>query len=188
MGQGRFTTPKALANFTLAQVRREELMRPMVTANVAMLTIERDAMDLEKGSRNSASWIDSGEKYAVIGLSVSLDDAVPFQRMTPHHWAFADARFDMPPHWREWLGTIRTKEVEGSSLFLLSKVQSQMPDILDGKNAGLKRRVGHFYSGLLLASPFAPAHSPVMLSGSRRDGAALTTLWSCRAREARGGP
>src|SRR6478609_4490123 len=42
--------------------------------------------------------------------------------------------------------------------------------ILDGENAELKRRAGHFYSGLLLASPFAPAHSPVMLSGSRRHG------------------
>jgi hypothetical protein len=76
----------------------------------------------------------------------------------------------MPPHWREWLGTIRTQEVEGSNLFLLSKMRSRAPDILDGENAELKRRAGHFYSGILLASPFAPAHSPVMLSGSRRHG------------------
>ena len=44
----------------------------------------------------------------MIALSVKLDDPVPLQEMTPHHWAFADVRFDMPPHWREWLGTIRT--------------------------------------------------------------------------------
>lgn len=127
-------------------------------------------MSKENGGRNFASWIDDGEKYAVIALCVSLDDTVPFQQMTPHHWAFADKRFDMPPHWREWLGTIRTQEVEGSNLFLLSKTASQTPDILDGENIELKRRAGHFYSGLLLATPFAPAHSPVMLSGSRRDG------------------
>jgi hypothetical protein len=48
----------------------------------------------------------------------------------------------------------------------LSWLESQAPDILDGENVELKRRAGHFYSGLLLASPFAPAHSPVMLSGS----------------------
>jgi len=133
-----------------------------------MLTIERDAV--ETGRRNSASWIDDGDKYAVIALAVKLDDRVPLQQMTPHHWVFADKRFDMPPHWREWLGTIRTQEVEGSNLFLLGKMRSQAPDILDGENAELKRRAGHFYSGLLLASPFAPAHSPVMLSGSRRHG------------------
>ena len=28
-----------------------------------------------------------------------------------------------------------------------------------------KRHAGHFYAGLLLASPFAPAHKPVMLAG-----------------------
>jgi hypothetical protein len=133
-----------------------------------MLTIGRDAV--EKCGRNSASWIDDGDKYAVIALAVKLDDPVPIQQMTPHHWAFADKSFHMPPHWREWLGTIRTQEVEGSNLFLLGKMRSQAPDILDGENAELKRRVGHFYSGLLLASPFAPAHSPVMLSGSCRHG------------------
>jgi len=116
------------------------------------------------------SWIDDGDKYALIALAVKLDDPVPVQQMTPHHWAFGDERFDMPPHWREWLGTIRTQEVEGSNLFLLSKAPSQMPDIFDGENAELKRRAGHFYSGLLLASPFAPAHRPVMLQGSRHHG------------------
>ena len=127
-------------------------------------------MSVENIEHNSASWIADGDKYAVIALAVKLNDPVPFQQMTPHHWAFADERFEMPPHWREWLGAIRTEEVEGSDLFLLSKAPSQTPDVLDGENVELKRRAGHFYSGLLLASPFAPAHSPVMLSGSRRDG------------------
>ena len=62
-----------------------------------MLTIERDAMGLEEGSGNSASWIDDGDKYAVIALAVKLDDLVPLQQMTPHHWVFAGKRFDMPP-------------------------------------------------------------------------------------------
>jgi hypothetical protein len=120
--------------------------------------------------RNSASWIDDGQKYAVIALGVKLDDPVPLQEMTPHHWAFADARFDMPTHWREWLGTIRTKEVEGSDLFLLSKMRSQAPEVVDAETAKLKRHAGHFYAGLLLASPFAPAHKPVMLAGYRQNG------------------
>ena len=93
-------------------------------------------MGSEKARRNSASWIDDSEKYAMIALAVSLNDDVPFQRMTPHHWVFADERFDMPPHWREWLGTIRTQEVEGSNLFLLSKAPATAPDILDGENVG----------------------------------------------------
>jgi hypothetical protein len=78
--------------------------------------------------------------------------------------------FNIPPHWREWLGSIRADEVQNSNLFLLSKLHSLTPDILDGENQKLKQRVWHFYVGLLLASTVAPAHKPVMLTGSRRDG------------------
>jgi hypothetical protein len=134
-----------------------------------MQTLERNAVTMEPGKRNSVSWIDDGEKYAVIALDAKLDDPVPLQEMTPHHWAFSDERFDIPPHWHEWLGTIRTREVEDSNLFLLSKMRSQAPDIIDAETAELKRHAGHFYVGLLLASPFAPAHRPVMLVGYRLD-------------------
>lgn len=135
-----------------------------------MQALAHDAMTIDTNRRNSASWIDDGQKYAVIALSVKLDDPVPLQEMTPNHWAFADARFDMPTHWREWLGTIRTEEVEDSNLFLLSKMRSQVPEVVDAETAELKRHAGHFYAGLLLASPFAPAHKPVMLAGYRHQG------------------
>jgi hypothetical protein len=124
----------------------------------------------ELRQQNSASWIDDGEKYAVIALRVKLDDAVPLQKMTPHHWAFADTRFDMPAHWREWLGTVRTEEIEHSNLFLLSKMRSQAPQIVDGETIEVKRHAGQFYAGLLLASPFVPAHKPVMLAGYCQNG------------------
>jgi hypothetical protein len=87
-------------------------------------------MTIEAEQRLDASWIDDGDKYAVVALDVELDHPVPIQQMTQHHWVFADERFEMPPHWREWLGTIHTEKVEGSNLFLLSKAPSQTPDIL----------------------------------------------------------
>jgi hypothetical protein len=118
----------------------------------------------------STEWIDDGEKYAVIALSVKLDHQVPLQEMTRHHWAFTDGRFDIPAHWREWLGTIHTEEVQDSNLFLLSKMPSHAPEVVDAETAELKRHAGHFYAGLLLASPFAPAHGPVMLAGYRQHG------------------
>ena len=76
----------------------------------------------------------------------------------------------MPANWREWLGSIRAGEVEDCNLFLLSKQASATPGVLDGENQKLQQRVWSFYVGLLLASPFAPAHKPVMLTGVRRDG------------------
>ena len=130
----------------------------------------QDATRTEPAKHRAASWIDDGQKYAVIALSVKLDDPVPLQEITPNHWAFADAGFDMPARWREWLGSIRTEEVEDSNLFLLSKMRSQMPEVVDAETAELKRHAGHFYAGLLLASPFAPAHKPVMLAGYRQHG------------------
>jgi hypothetical protein len=60
--------------------------------------------------------------------------------------------------------------VQNSNLFLLSKLRSFTPDILDGENQKLEQRVQHFYVVLLLASTFAPAHKPVMITGSRRHG------------------
>ena len=67
-----------------------------------MRALEHDVMTTEPlGQRDSASWINNGEKYAVIALGVKLDDPVPLQEMTPHHLAFADTRFDMPARWRE---------------------------------------------------------------------------------------
>jgi len=127
-------------------------------------------MSIEKdGSCNPATWIDDGEKYALVGLSAKVEEYIPFQKLTSSLWVLADTTFNIPPYWREWLGSIRADEVQNSNLFLLSKLPSSSPD-LDGENEKLKQRVWYFYVGLLLASSFAPAHKPVMLTGSRRDG------------------
>jgi hypothetical protein len=122
------------------------------------------------GKANSHAWIDDGEKYALVGLSVKIDGHISASKITPHLWVLADTKFEIPPQWREWLGSIRAKEVESCNLFLLSKMASMTPDVLDAENQKLQQRVSNFYVGLLLASTFAPAHGPVMLSGSRRNG------------------
>ncbi len=115
-------------------------------------------------------WIEDGEKYALVGLSVNIDGHLPRGKVAPKLWILANAAFNVPPHWREWLGSIRAREVEECNLFLLSKLASLTPDVLDAENQKLQQRVSNFYIGLLLANTFAPAHRPVMLTGSRRDG------------------
>jgi hypothetical protein len=130
-------------------------------------------MSIEKngsGRGNPATWIDDGEKYALVGLSVKVEDDIPFQQFKSYLWASAETTFYIPAHWREWLGSIRTEEVDDCNLFLLSKLHSLRPEVLDDENKKLQQRVSYFYSGLLLASTFAPAHKPVMLTGSRRVG------------------
>ena len=115
-------------------------------------------------------WIADGEKYALVGLKVKLEGTPAPEQIAPSLWALTTTTFDVPSQWREWLGSIRTDEVAGSSLFLVSKFSSAAPGVLDGENQLLQRRVHHFYVGLLLSVMFSPSHKPVMLTGARWDG------------------
>jgi hypothetical protein len=123
-------------------------------------------MDIPELSDNqSHTWIKEGEKFALIGLEVKLerDVQIPFTELAPDHWVMANVRFPMPALWREWLGTIRADELKDYNLFLISKMPSKRPEVLDAENQILTRRVSNFYTGLLLSSNFAPSHHPVML-------------------------
>ena len=114
-------------------------------------------------------WIDDGEKYALVGLEVKLKGTVPPEQVGPDLWVLTDIAFDVPSQWREWLGSIRTDEVAGSNLFLVSKLASSTPGVLDDENQALQRSVQHFYVGLLLSAMFSPSHKPIMLTGARQD-------------------
>jgi hypothetical protein len=124
----------------------------------------------DRGTDACATWINDGEKYGLVGLSVKVEGHIPQETISPHLWVLADTTFNVPCNWQEWLGSIRSREVEDCNLFLLSKQSSSTPDILDAENQKLEQLVWNFYVGLLLASTFAPAHKPVMLTGSRRAG------------------
>jgi hypothetical protein len=49
-----------------------------------MHALDHDAPSIEPSAPNSAAWIDEGQKYAMIALSVKLADPVPLQEMTPN--------------------------------------------------------------------------------------------------------
>jgi len=113
-------------------------------------------------------WIDDGEKYALVGLEVKLEEPTPTGQIAPDLWVLTNPMFDIPSEWREWLGSIRADEVASSNLFLVSKLVSATPGVLDGENQSLQQHVWHFYIGLLLSTMFSPSHKPVMLTGARR--------------------
>ena len=104
-------------------------------------------------------WISDGEKYAFVGLQVKLEGTPPPERIAPNLWALTATTFDVPSEWREWLGSIRADQVARNNLFLVSKLASATPDVLDGENQSLQKRVQHFYVGLLLSVTFSPSHS-----------------------------
>lgn len=115
-------------------------------------------------------WINDGDKYALVGLELSLNATLPPEKVSDVCWALAGTRIDIPTEWREWLGSIRVREVANCNLFLASKQASATPDILDGENQALEKRVWHFYVGLLLSAMFSPAHRPVLVTGACREG------------------
>jgi len=121
--------------------------------------------------KQAQSWINNGEKYALLGLSVKVMDAnIARLNLGPDFQVIEDADFVIPSEWREWLGSIRIEEIEACDLFIAAKMTSATPDVLDGENIQLNGRVWGFYRGLLLSSTFATAHKPVILTGSCRDG------------------
>jgi hypothetical protein len=120
--------------------------------------------------RASATWIEDGEKYAMIGLNIKLAGQIPTGNMTEHFSVLADTAFVVPDHWKEWLGTIRVEQVEACNLFLLTKLVSQRPGVMDAEDLTLRGRVNRFYVGFLLASTGVPADPPVMFVGARHDG------------------
>lgn len=115
-------------------------------------------------------WIAEGEKYALVGLQVGLDGRPPPERVAPHLWALTSTTFEVPRHWREWLGSIRADQVVNSNLFLVAKLKSERPGVLDAENRSLQQRVERFYGGLLLSAMFSPSHRPFMLTGARSAG------------------
>lgn len=126
---------------------------------------------LEMGKGQSQGWIADGEKYALLGLSIKVTDpAIGRLDLSPHFQVIGGSDFKIPDEWREWLGSIRVEEVEACDLFIVAKLRSTAPDILDGENVLLTNRLWAFYRGLLLSSTFATAYRPVILTGSCRDG------------------
>lgn len=116
------------------------------------------------------SWLAEGEKYALVGLQVKLEGPNPPEQIGNNIWARIDYGFHISSRWREWLGTIRSDQLADCNLFLISKMQSDRPGIVDDEDVALQLRATQFYTGLLLAAMFSPSHEPVMLSGAMREG------------------
>jgi len=79
---------------------------------------------------------------------------------------------DLPEaeHWKEWIGTIGWEEIEDAELYLLKRLPSKTPDILDGENNDLIKDIRYFWNLLKIAGSFR-AERPILLTGAfRKDG------------------
>jgi hypothetical protein len=98
-------------------------------------------------SKRDPDWIEDGEKFALIGLDLNTDRGLSRLDFPGGLFVLPNAHFELPDFWREWLGTARVEQVEECTLFLLAKVSSKTPAILDDENKMLERRVHEFFLG-----------------------------------------
>lgn len=74
--------------------------------------------------------------------------------------------FKVNPRWREWIGTIRTREFEQANIVLLASRPSTKPDVLDEETQELERTaLKLWYSVLILGVP--AFRSMNVISGGR---------------------
>jgi hypothetical protein len=125
---------------------------------------------MHSGTETAPSWIGEGQKFALMGLSVKLEKPIGLQDLGGDVWAFDHENFKMPTNWHEWLGSLRVQEMEQSTFFLMSKMDSSALEVLDDENNALRNRVWRAYTGLLLSSRFGDAHKPTMVSGALVNG------------------
>lgn len=115
-------------------------------------------------------WIEDGEKFALIGLDVELEPDVSRFDLLGGLIVLRHADFVLPGYWRQWLGSMRVDDVSGCSLFLLAKLRSSQPEVLDGENQRLNAAVGDWFMGLVLETNFATSDALFIASGSCKDG------------------
>jgi hypothetical protein len=65
-------------------------------------------------------------------------------------WGAGSIPFDLQDPWKEWLGSLQSKEVLGANLCLFAVAPSGNPGVLDAENEALRTTVERVYFALLL--------------------------------------
>jgi len=113
------------------------------------------------------SWIEEGEKFAIVGLNVQVDARLGQVDLPGGLTVLRNVAFELPDHWRDWLGALRSEEVEECTLFLVAKMPAKNLNVVDADDQLLQDRVAHWYGGLMLVTKFFQLNDPFLASGNR---------------------
>jgi hypothetical protein len=110
--------------------------------------------------------VSEGEKFALVAvhwaspnLSQPLDLGDGFFAADPQAIVLA-------PHWREWIGSLKSDSINRASILLGAKMASKRPGVLDHENIALDARVSDLFLGVLLAGRVWITEVPTRLSGA----------------------
>jgi hypothetical protein len=115
--------------------------------------------------------LNDGEKFAYIafnnvGIKADLPKSIDLGGDT---WILRTPPSDIDNLWQEWLGSIRSKQIAESNLFIIAKCPSLKPKDLDHENNTLLREADSLFYGLLLQG--IPEYvAAFKLTGARTEG------------------
>jgi|GEM_PF-2307218 len=69
-------------------------------------------------------------------------------------------------NWERWIGEIRVKQLQEAGCYLLVTGPTSSPEILDGDNQELMRRINGFLNALLIVKTPCLAAKPILLTGA----------------------
>ena len=94
----------------------------------------------------------TGEKFSCIAFeNLPIDDSIsePLS-LGDGLWTLPKHPFSLDKHWREWIGKIKAEKIDHCNCFFLATKSSDRPEVLDGENQLLQRRLSRLLYGLLL--------------------------------------
>ncbi|WP_243336856.1 hypothetical protein [Anaeromyxobacter soli] len=110
-----------------------------------------------------------GEKFALISLKCGTDLSAPLD-LGAGYFALPEGSVDITDHWKDWLGSIRTGALRDADVILLATGPTAHPEVLDGDNQTLLRRVDALYYALFLTGPLWIGGQGNRLTGANVDG------------------
>lgn len=110
-----------------------------------------------------------GEKYGLIALNCHTD-IESVVNLGNGLWVAPKGALELASHWKEWLGSIRTRSLLEADVLLLATGATEQPEVLDGDNQELLRRVDALYWGLLGATPLHISGQGMRITGANVTG------------------
>src|SRR5438067_8751085 len=95
--------------------------------------------------------VPDGNKFAMLALTNCATDVDSEQTLPRGTVALPGAQNLLDSQWREWLGTLESRQVEQTNLALLRHAPSSHPDLLDNENQELLQEVTDVYALLQLS-------------------------------------
>jgi len=78
--------------------------------------------------------------------------------------------FGMSDFWKTNIGTLEAEDIENARLFIISKAESQRPDVLDKENRSLSEQANYLFLGLVLSGAMRSGRPLISLTGSNSSG------------------